>query len=224
MNIQRFKWPVIVAAGLHGALFLCTPDSSLSRIKTQPVKAIPLPPLPDDPIIQIDQLDPETSPDATPANGGPAVPELPDLIMPIPDKLAFTTPQVDHPPAEKYENTLKNHLGGPDGPNLGPIPSARTTWIDGTKLDRKPRATAQIPPDYPSAMRQQGIAGSVTVEFDVDLNGRVVRAEVVSSTRREFAEPALRAVRNWRFEPGTRHGRTVAFRMTVPIEFGLGVD
>jgi len=64
----------------------------------------------------------------------------------------------------------------------------------------------------------------VTVEFAVDTEGRVVRAEAVRYTHREFAEPAVRAVLKWRFEPGRRHGRVVPFRMAVPMEFGLAAD
>ena len=79
----------------------------------------------------------------------------------------------------------------------------------------------QIPPDYPYAMKQSGASGSVVVEFDVDTTGRVIRAEAISYTDREFAEPAMRAVRKWRFEPGRRNGKAVPFRMAVPIEFGI---
>ena len=80
----------------------------------------------------------------------------------------------------------------------------------------------QTPPDYPARMRQEGIGGTVLVEFEVNTAGAVVRAAVVDCSRGEFAEPALRAVRQWRFEPGRRHGRVVPFRVTVPIEFGIG--
>ena len=81
-----------------------------------------------------------------------------------------------------------------------------------SQLDSAPRAKVQPSPDYPARMRQDGIGGSVTVEFDVNTSGNVVRAAV---------EPALRAVRAWRFEPGRRDGRIVPFRMAVPIEFGI---
>ena len=87
-----------------------------------------------------------------------------------------------------------------------------------------PRAKVQLPPDYPAAMRQSGVSGSVLVEFDVDREGRVTRAAAVRYTEREFVEPALRAVRKWRFEPGRRQGVAVAFRLVVPIEFGIERD
>jgi len=89
------------------------------------------------------------------------------------------------------------------------------------KLDRAPRATVQLPPEYPYAMKHSGTNGSVLVEFDVNAEGRVVRAEAIRYSDREFAEPAVRAVKKWQFEPGRRHGKVVPFRMAVPIEFGL---
>jgi protein TonB len=70
-------------------------------------------------------------------------------------------------------------------------------------------------------MRHKGIGGSVMVEFDVDKEGRVIRAEAISYSDREFAEPAVRAVRKWRFEPGRRDNKAVPFRMAIPIEFGI---
>ena len=104
---------------------------------------------------------------------------------------------------------------------MGTVSSDPGSAVDFSKLDKNPRATAQVSPDYPATMRNDGIAGSVTVAFEVNKEGRVIRAEAVNYTRREFVESALRAVRNWHFEPGRQNGRAVAFRMTVPIEFSL---
>jgi len=89
----------------------------------------------------------------------------------------------------------------------------------GHELDREPRPIARPSPRYPADMRQAGLEGSVTVEFVVGTDGRVVTAEAVRWTRREFVDEAVGAVRTWRFEPGTINGRKVRFRMAVPIEF-----
>jgi protein TonB len=101
------------------------------------------------------------------------------------------------------------------------VPSGPFTAI---QLDRIPRATVQQPPDYPATMHQNGITGSVTVEFEVDTEGRVIRAEAIHYTHREFAGPAVREVLQWRFEPGKRNGRPVPFRMAIPIEFSLPAE
>ena len=109
-------------------------------------------------------------------------------------------------------------LRGPgDGPGSFPsVPDIRS-------LDRVPRATVRPVPSYPDAMRKSGTSGSVTVEFVVDTTGRVVTAEAVRWTHREFVDPAVLAVLRWRFEPGTMNGRKVSFRMAVPIEFNAGL-
>jgi protein TonB len=219
MNIQRYTLPVVIAAGFHGALFLGLSDSTHGNIKmVEPrptiLKAFP----PDDPV----QLpaDNESGPSDTSPSRSPAVPDLPEVIAPS-NKSDFVTPVVDHPRADKPVSILSNVIGEAEGPSTGPWTGLRGGPIDFNKLDRAPRATAQMSPDFPSTMRQQGIAGSVTVAFEVDKEGRVVRAEALNYTRREFVEPALRAVRNWHFEPGKQNGRPVSFRMAVPIEFLL---
>lgn len=220
MNIQRYKWPVIAAAGLHGALFLGTPDSSRGHAGG----AAPKPPVLR--VIPIDEWfpiprDDDSSSDDSPAAGSVAVATLPEPIAPLTDNADFVTTFVDHPHVENPIGTLKDYVGGPEGPSVGVLSSTPGSVVDFSKLDKNPRATAQISPDYPSSMRHDGIAGSVTVAFEVNKLGRVIRADAVDYTRREFVEPALRAVRNWRFEPGKQNGRAVAFRMTVPIEFSL---
>lgn len=89
-------------------------------------------------------------------------------------------------------------------------------------LDKQPRATVRMSPLYPSTLRKDGVEGSVMVEFDVDSKGRVVNARVRGSTNRAFEEPTLRAVLQWRFEPGLVQGRPVPFRMVIPVNFKLG--
>jgi protein TonB len=59
----------------------------------------------------------------------------------------------------------------------------------------------------------------VTVVFQVDTSGRVVDPRVAKSTDPAFDRAALEAVRQWRFEPGTRDGEPVQFKMKIPITF-----
>jgi protein TonB len=37
-----------------------------------------------------------------------------------------------------------------------------------------------------------------------------------------FEAPALKAVKQWKFEPGKKNGKAVRFRMRVPITFPKG--
>ncbi len=93
-----------------------------------------------------------------------------------------------------------------------------------TDLDRIPRARTQPPPVYPREMAGLGIEGSVVVDFWVDEAGNAHDPTVVSATRREFEEAAVRAVARWKFEPGYLNGRRVRFRMSVPLVFKLDRD
>jgi TonB family protein len=131
----------------------------------------------------------------------------------------FTVPvEPTVPPAETVYR-LEGIAGLPAGPGseIGGRGTPRLLPVG--ELDRIPRTVFRRTPSYPEPERRDGIAGAVTVEFVVDTAGRVLRAEAVAWTRREFVEPSVRAVQDWRFEPGTVRGRKVSFRMAVPIEF-----
>lgn len=86
-------------------------------------------------------------------------------------------------------------------------------------LDQRPRPIFQAAPNYPSELRKRNLQGSVQVVFLVDRDGKVVSPKVEKSTNPSFDRPALEAVRQWKFEPGTRNGEKVAFKMRVPITF-----
>jgi len=84
-----------------------------------------------------------------------------------------------------------------------------------------PRVIRQQAPVYPVAMNASGLRGEVLVDFVVDVEGRVTNAYVERSLNPAFDEPALTALRRWKFEPGRRGGVPVAAHMRVPIYFEL---
>lgn len=218
MNIQRYKWPVIITASLHGALFLSIPDTTAQATTPldksgemwtkPPIEPIEVP------------LEPSEDQPSGEARGGPdPLPSTPDVPQPLTDQGKFTVPVSPYSPAINPVKTLVDHTGLQNGTGVG-LGGLGNGVIPGVaNLDRVPRAMVQPSPDYPTALRHDGISGSVTVEFVVDTTGRVMRADAVKWTHREFVEPAVRAVLRWRFEPGTLDGRKVRFRMAVPIEF-----
>jgi len=221
MNIQRFKWPVMVAAGLHGALFLSLPHTSIGITKPTAEPTGCTLGQKDDPI-EMPASEGEFSKERILSGGGRTLPELPDAPVALPDHAVFKVDVEQPKPATTGIRDLAGCDGRPAGPGLTWDGIQGTTIVSRNLLDREPRATVQLSPDYPPRLRQDGLGGSVTVEFVVDTAGRVVRAEAISSTHRDFAEPAVRAVLKWRFEPGTRQGKAVPFRMAVPIEFNVG--
>jgi protein TonB len=89
-------------------------------------------------------------------------------------------------------------------------------------LDQRPRVIFQRMPAYPPDLRKRNRQGTVYIVFTVDTGGRVVAPRVDKSTDPAFDAVALDAVKQWRFEPGTRGGEKVQFRMRVPITFNAG--
>jgi TonB family protein len=75
-------------------------------------------------------------------------------------------------------------------------------------------------PQYPESARKRGIEGWVEVAFTVLPNGSVDDVEVRNASPAEvFDEAAIRAVRQWRFEPVVRNGEKVSQRAMIRLRF-----
>lgn len=78
------------------------------------------------------------------------------------------------------------------------------------------------PPDYPELARRRNWEGTVLLAVRVGMDGRVEQVEVrTGSSYRLLDEAARNAVREWRFQPGTRNGRPEAMEVLVPVHFVL---
>jgi TonB family protein len=93
-----------------------------------------------------------------------------------------------------------------------------------TKADVQPRALDQRKPIYPRAMVRYGITGQVVIDFIVDAEGKAQDVRAITSDNPAFDEPAIIAVREWKFKPGTKDGKPVAVHMQVPVVFSLNGD
>src|SRR5262245_47753015 len=111
-------------------------------------------------------------------------------------------------------------IGAAGGPAAGGLALEEVASIG--DLDQRPQAIAQSAPMYPAELRRRRVEGTVSVVFLVDTEGRVTNPTVEKSTDPAFERAALEAVRRWRFEPGTRQGHKVQFKMRVPITFRAG--
>jgi len=224
MNIQRFVLPASIAATAHVALLWAIPRESW--IRPVSVIAIPLPPLPppENPVAAPPEEKKASTEPVRPLSGSPTPPEI---MLPPPDRPRNVIPLPDETRPRKLDpgTTIIPIVYGPGNAGMGgPGEWNQREIFSGDQLDREPRATVQPPPEYPLGLRRSGVTGEAVVEFEVDTGGRVVRAEVVRCTHREFAAPAVRAVLQWRFEPGRREGRAVPFRLRIPIEFQVAAD
>lgn len=87
-------------------------------------------------------------------------------------------------------------------------------------LDTPPKALEQPMPVFPAALRGRVDRGSATVAFYVDETGRARAAFVTEASSPEFAEAALAAVGQWRYEAPRQHGRPVVAMENWSFQFG----
>jgi protein TonB len=86
-------------------------------------------------------------------------------------------------------------------------------------LTQAPRPISRPSPTYPPELRRAGISGTVILMFVVRSDGTTSNITVQKSDNPAFEEPAIRAVRKWRFEPGEKDGKAVNTRVRLPIPF-----
>jgi periplasmic protein TonB len=209
--------PAAIAIGLHlGLLFGFT---------ERPSEPFPIGP-PVEPIRLSDITMPPAEPEPAEAatgggkeeNGGGAfVPGLPETPAPAGDRIMFPITRFTPHPAIESETRMSIPRmtagdGTGDGSGVG-FANVATTDL----LDFPPRTRYQPAPDYPPGRRD--VYAHVVVGLLVGRDGVVTNAWIVESSDVAFNTPSLEAVRRWRFEPGTRHGRPVAFRMEQPFTF-----
>jgi len=107
--------------------------------------------------------------------------------------------------------------GQPGGVDVNPAPSAPLPVIGDVKA---PVVIRRVTPEYPRIALQAHKNGWVIVECIIDKSGHIRDAHVVSSNFGAFEQPALDAVQQWLFAPGTLHGEPVdtIFDLTVKFE------
>lgn len=75
---------------------------------------------------------------------------------------------------------------------------------------------------YPEAAKVNNIKGRVIVEFVVDKNGNISSPKVLRSPDKILDTEAIRVVSKMpKWKPGTKDGKPVSTKMTLPIKFEL---
>lgn len=77
-------------------------------------------------------------------------------------------------------------------------------------------------PDYPGIYRQTGVEGDVLFEVVVDREGKVESYRVLRSDGELFTESAIKALKKFRYKPGTFQGKPVKFKIVERFRFKRG--
>ena len=86
-----------------------------------------------------------------------------------------------------------------------------------------PRLIKEVKPQYTAQAMRAKIQGEVLLECIVQPDGSVGNIRVVRSLDSAFGldQEAIKAARQWRFQPGTRQGQPVPVLVTIAIAFTL---
>lgn len=96
-----------------------------------------------------------------------------------------------------------------------------------------PKLVYQVEPEFSEKARKHKISGNIIVRMVVDTEGHVQDAHVFRSAAEDFTSKkdremastfdpkAVEAVRQYRFEPGTFHGKPVPVELNVEVNFQI---
>ena len=86
-----------------------------------------------------------------------------------------------------------------------------------------PRLLKKIDPQYTADAMRAKVQGMVVLECVVMPDGTIGKVDIVRSLDSTFGldQEAIKAARQWGFEPGTRFGEPVAVLVTIELVFTL---
>ena len=84
-----------------------------------------------------------------------------------------------------------------------------------------PVLVREVRPQYTPDAKAAKIQGVVTLECVVKTDGTIGDVEVTTSLDAGLDQEAIKAVKQWRFEPGTKDGKPVPVLITLEMTFTL---
>jgi len=112
---------------------------------------------------------------------------------------------------------------GPSERFLTDIP-AGVYRVEGDNGVTLPRLIHDVKPSYTSEAMRAKVSGAAVVQCVIGTNGTVQDAKIIRSLDAVHGldDEALKAAKQWRFEPGTKDGVPVPVVVTIDMTFALG--
>jgi len=153
--------------------------------------------------------------------------QLPDPVpepraLPVDRRMPRPTPELDFV-EEPGENAVDPEDFDWDTvpPPVGTPGDVRVGWRQPV-LQARPVALYRVSPRYPSLAREAELSGTVFLELLVDERGVVIDARDLGSTVPALlVAEALRAARQWRFEPARQHLKPVRSLVRLTFDFKI---
>jgi protein TonB len=221
---RRLAMSLCIGSGIvAGAVVLLVKSSSGIAAQAQEEEAIA--------VELATEPEPEPEPEPPPPAETPKpVQRAPKLSTPTSisdEKLAETEVKKDlleAEPEEKEappEEPVKPVVEAPKPPPPPPPPPKKPAGpIRITEEVTPPEPISQTKPEYPAALKAQGIEGVVMVRLVISETGTVTEAKVLKGPA-EFHATCLNVVKTWRYRPAILDGKPVSVVKIVRIPFKL---
>ncbi len=87
----------------------------------------------------------------------------------------------------------------------------------------EPKVVKEVKPQYTQAAKKAKVQGQVDVAAVVKADGTVGDVRVTKSLDQKYGldEQAVKAVKQWQFEPGKKDGKPVPVEVTIELTFTL---
>jgi len=108
-----------------------------------------------------------------------------------------------------------DNVAAPPPPDLSPEGAVKV----GGEV-KEPRLITFKQPDYPLVAKQAHIQGDVVIETQIDKAGNVIHMKAISGPVM-LRQPALDALRRWKYAPSTLNGQPTAIEMMVTLKFRM---
>lgn len=86
---------------------------------------------------------------------------------------------------------------------------------------KAPKLVHYVEPAFSSESREAFIEGVVKISTIVTTEGRPSDSRVLSGLNAEEDRTAVEALKQWRFQPGTKDGKPVNVKVTIEVAFHL---
>jgi TonB family protein len=132
-----------------------------------------------------------------------------------PDKAEFFTDETDRPknlkpwPAERVSDKA---------PEPGKEINANSVYHVGDGVSA-PKLVSSVEPKFPSSNRGKSFSGTCLLSLVVNSSGVPEEVSVVKSLGADFDEEAIKAVKQYRFEPAVYKGQPVPVSLKIEVKF-----
>jgi TonB family protein len=98
--------------------------------------------------------------------------------------------------------------------------AAPTVYTPGGDV-KAPKVVHYVEPQFSNSSKEAFVEGVVKLKTTVTPDGLPSDIEVTKGLNAEENESAVEAVKQWRFQPGTKGGEAVHVRVSIEIAFNL---